>query len=334
MASFLNNEDAWPIVYIIEICLSSLGIAGSIFVLFVFVCYPSLRTWPFELVAYLSLSSTINSFSYILYYFEDPLNLQDEIKCKIQAFIMIWFENSQFIWAMLIGYSIYECIVVFKDEFEVTYCKRIGYLFLGFIIPLGFSLLGFFLDYLGPTGNWCWIGEFTKPPQGMKFSKELKLSTGVRVASGLLISFCIIVILLNWYFIYSTIKSLKIEYQNTEVRLMVKGYINKISLFPLIQTICMFPSIVNKFFLFFQLEFVFLNILQTLFVSSQGCFYALTYGCNTKVKLALKKTVGKLCCRPDLEKSKSFSSDSCNELNNSNRMIEELLDNYPNIMKK
>jgi hypothetical protein len=290
------------------------------------------------------LSSTINSFSYIFYYFDENTPLIDGSKCRIQAFVMIWFEHSQLIWAMLIGFSIYESIVISKDDNEVTGIKRIGYLLFGFGLSLIFSLLSYFLDLLGPIGNWCWIGEFSnKPVNNIKsteipdsnnidnLTRELELSTGVRVATGLLILFSIIVILLNWFFIYSTIKSLNTEFRNSpEEKKIVSGYINKISLFPLIQTICMLPSYLNKFFILFQLEYKWLTITQTLFVSSQGLFYALIYGCNTKVKSAIRETIHRrLFCKQDERTKSVFTTDeegSQHELNKSNRMID--IENY------
>ncbi len=350
----LSNETLAP-VYIVEIILASISILGSIFILFVFFCFKDLRTWAFELVALLAFSSIINSFSYIFYYFDSGTSDIDKNKCYAQAFLMVWFENSQFIWAMLIGFSIYESIVLSKEEEEVTARKRICYFFIAFVIPLLFSIFTYTYNFLGPMGNWCWIGEYKDVPTteyfdlstrnftiaymrnlnpmkkpfnitgDSKFYKKIYLSLGVRVAAGLLIGFNIIILLLNWYFIISTIRSLNVQFSSPEEKRIVSGYISKISLFPLIQTICMFPSYVNKFFIFFELEFHWLNIVQTIFCCSQGLLYALVYGCNTKVKKALKETAKRtLCCEEEPNRISIVSDES---LNKSDRRI-EALDDY------
>jgi len=306
---------------------------GSLFVVLVFLCYENLRTWPFELASYLSFASMINSISYVLYYINDDKDPVDPVKCRAQAFLMIWFENSQFIWAMMIGYAIYESIVLLRDDAEhVNTFKRIGYIAMGFGTPLLYSLVAYFLDYLGPIGNWCWIGEIPETKiyltNNQDLSRELDQSTGVRIVSAILLGFSLLAISLNWYFIYSTIKSLKDEYTNEKELILVRGYINKIALFPLIQTVCMFPSYVNKFFILFQYEYHWISVVQTLFVSCQGLCYALVYGCNTKTKNAIRDTLRTgFCCKKD--RSQSYASESTDD-NRSNRMIDEDLKDLEN----
>lgn len=335
----LGEDDAtFQPAFFVQIILASLSVLGTFFVLFVFVCYKNLRNWAFEIIFYLCLAAMINSISYMLYYvqFDDTsedLNIQ---RCQTQAFIMIWFENSQFLWAMLLGFSIYESIVLSKDDEnadEASACKRIVYLIIGFCVPLLFSVFAIAFDMIGPMGNWCWIGELDhKNNNSANFSKDITLPQSVVIVSSILIGFNFLVLILNWYFIYSTIKQLYDTYSySKESKEIISVYTNKIVTYPLIQTVCMFPGLLNKILICFaEKEYQVLNIIQALFLSSQGLWYALFYGCNKQVKGAIKETYERrLCCK----KERTISEQNSKHLEDtdsikSQRIISEQLDEY------
>ena len=89
----------------------------------------------------------------------------------------------------------------------------------------------------------------------------------------------------------------------------------------IIQSICMLPSWINKLLFLFNLEYKWLDVMTMLFVTSQGLFYALVYGCNTKTKKALRETIRKgFCCRDT--KRETFSDVDSVHSEKSNRMID------------
>ena len=64
---------------ILEICLGVFSLIGSFFILFVFCCYRNLRSFAFEQVAYLTLSTLLGTISYLSFYI-DSNNPYDEKK--------------------------------------------------------------------------------------------------------------------------------------------------------------------------------------------------------------------------------------------------------------
>ena len=107
------------IEYIIIVIIGSLTLIILIGGILSF-CFSKNKTVLYELVLYLSISTTFSMISYIL-----PWNREDNsIECIIQSFLMVIFEVSQILWAMIIGYHISKGIKSYMGEKEVFGIKR------------------------------------------------------------------------------------------------------------------------------------------------------------------------------------------------------------------
>jgi len=158
----LYTEDSLNYLKYLEYTLGSLSIAGCLFVVVMFFCYKNLRSFPFESVVYLNLSSMMTSLSYLIYFVDDPGNVDIDY-CRVQAFIMLAFENSQYLWTTMIGYSVYQSVINYEENHaKTTNLKRAKYLILCYGLPLLFSLTADRRKVFGPSSYWCWIDTSEK----------------------------------------------------------------------------------------------------------------------------------------------------------------------------
>ena len=208
---------------IIEYSIGSISIIGCFFIISVFLCYKDLRSFPFESVVYLTISSMMTTISYLIYYIEpnSPKSELNMTMCEIQAFSMIWFENSQYIWATLIGYGVYQAVVNFEDNnYKTDWRKRTMYLMTGFGLPLIISLICLSRRVFGPSGSWCWIdtkGEFSFDHHMLENNLFLIFLYG----------FFWTMILINVFYTVRVIIFLNNNFNTREEREITKGYIWK-----------------------------------------------------------------------------------------------------------
>ena len=123
-----------------------------LFVIIPFLFMPSMRTAKLELVFYLSIATIFTDVSYMIKW-----NLQDvDFLCKVQSFMMVSTETSQFIWGFIIGHFIHNAIQNFSPDSSddnLSMKRRIAYLCLGYLLPLSFTLAALCLGLLGNAGR-------------------------------------------------------------------------------------------------------------------------------------------------------------------------------------
>lgn len=109
-----------------------------------------------ELIAYMNLSSLINTISYMLYFKKESENEPNHALCQAQRSLMVFSELSQFSTASIISVYISNNIFNFESN-EISNNKSLLKILFGFAFPLLLVLIGFFFDVFGINGHWCWI---------------------------------------------------------------------------------------------------------------------------------------------------------------------------------
>jgi hypothetical protein len=318
-------------VRIVELCFSILSMSGCLFVVVVFLCYKKLRSFQFECVTYLTISSLMTAFSYVLFFIGKDTDgtiiypTDGDIKsmdiCKAQAFLMVWFENSQFFWATLIGYSIYQNVIHFEEnKLKTTWQKRTKFIAVGYALPLCLAIIGLIIPgTYGPSGFWCWIDA----------EGHLTLNTVFSLFLYFMVWFLILAnFILNCY----VIRFLNKEMSSPQERDLAKKYIYKLLQYPIIQVVCLIPGSLSRTWqLFFDKPIFWLEVCHLIFVNIAGLCYAVAYGYTPQVKTTLYENLK--CCKnnkvgdtpssPHSENNSNYSKVS--ELNMSSR-TEPLVD--------
>jgi hypothetical protein len=118
---------------------SSFSILGLIFVQLVFWFFPTIRTFAFELVAWLSFSNIFFNISDFLPV-DDTLGKQSW-SCSLQAGLNIYFDLSSMIWTTIIGYTAFTSVTM-QDSLDSNKMKyRLSFIFCAYILPLIFTLM-------------------------------------------------------------------------------------------------------------------------------------------------------------------------------------------------
>jgi hypothetical protein len=297
----------------VEYCVGGLSISGCIFILLIFFCYRKLRNFSFECVAYLTFSSMLTTISYMINYIDQEDHyIEPTFKCKAQAFMMVLFENSQYIWAMLIAYYIHQAVIFFEENHTHSHkYTRINFLLVGYLIPLGMAVIAMFRDVYGPSGRWCWIDTKENLTENKVFS---------------LVFYFIfwLMIFLNFYFNLKVMKYLNRQIDTEREREVLSRYYKKMMIYPFIQIICIIPGTINRFLqIFLNRDIYVLQMIQILFTMMQGFLYAVVYGYTNQVRKALYGTFENVCrCCFGKKRSDSVSS------MNSQKLYERTYSNF------
>lgn len=236
------------------------------------------KTVVYELVVYLSITCFLTLLSYML-----PWGIKDGNSpiCIAQSFLMVIFESSQFLWATIIGYNVSKGIKSYKGEKEVlTMKKRIIYYIIGFVIPIIFGILAYYLKQMGDSGMWCWIKN--EDTSGIVFQW---IDFCLAYASGIInLTFSIRVI--SFFNKDNTL--------NPEEKKIGKKLIYKLIRFPIIQLISILPATINRIVaLAYKSKIDILFYISLFFECSQGLLIIITYWINEGMlehfRLCLKK---------------------------------------------
>jgi hypothetical protein len=118
---------------------SSFSILGLIFVQLVFWFFPTIRTFAFELVAWLSFSNIFFNISNFLPV-DDNIDNQSW-SCSVQAGLNIYFDLSSMIWTTIIGYTAFTSVTM-QDSLDSNKMKyRLSFIFCAYILPLIYTLM-------------------------------------------------------------------------------------------------------------------------------------------------------------------------------------------------
>jgi hypothetical protein len=274
---------------IVEYLLGCLSILGCLFIILVFFCYKSVRSFQFECVVNLTISSLLTTCSYLIYFVDikDKSSSSSELDsklCNFQAFLMLWFENAQYIWGFLIAWSTYQYVLYFEDNnYKTSFFKRLRYHLIGFGLPLIFALVALSRNVFGPSLAWCWIDATAIISDTKNLEKN--------VFSILSYLFMWILIIMNILLTFKVVRFLNRNYVTKYEREITGKYIWKLLRFIVIQIICVSPGTINRLLqIFFDTQVYELEILQLFMVVSQGSLFAIAYGYNSQVKKVLLGT--------------------------------------------
>lgn len=274
---------------IVIIITSSLSVISVLIVIFFFFLFKNLRTAKFELSTYMSIGALIASLSYMLYY-QKSLN-GDIIRCKTQAFLMVFGETSEFLWSALIGYHVKTIISNIKNANNPLSALQRGiFLCIGFVIPLIISIIGLIVGQLGTSGYWCWAKNLERGHHYYHYT-----ILGFNYASFFInLWFSVQVIL---YFTRSAKnENEKIEYKKIAIRMLK---------FPIIQIGCIIiPSVYRLLYrltIFSEvknvLSFRIFSFLSIISMSLVGLLLSIAYTFSTEVypqiKSMFKKNLSK-----------------------------------------
>jgi hypothetical protein len=241
-------------------------------------------------VVNLTISSLLTTCSYLIYFVDINTKSSDSKLCNFQAFLMLWFENAQYIWGFLIAWSTYQYVIYFEDNnHKTSFFKRLRYNFIGFGLPLIFALVALSRNVFGPSLAWCWIDASAQISDVKNLEKN--------VFSILSYLFMWILILLNIFLTFKVVRFLNQNYVTRFEREITSKYIWKLLRFIVIQIICVSPGTINRLLqIFFDIQVYEIEVLQLFMVVSQGFLFALAYGFNSQVKKVLLGTCGIYCC--------------------------------------
>ena len=143
---------------------SIFSIAGSLFIVFSWVIFPRLRTFPFRLVLYLSIADVGASVAFFFAVIEKGINISEAGYCKketttcvLSGFFMQFFEVAGFFWILNISINLY-LILVRKVGNAVFKYEKLYHL-LAWGVSLVLACIPLFYDAYGDAGNWCWVQE-------------------------------------------------------------------------------------------------------------------------------------------------------------------------------
>jgi hypothetical protein len=136
---------------------ASLSVLGSSFIIFTYWYLPKLRSFPYKLIAYLSLADWFSSFAYILGADNDADECVNTVICGLTAAMSQFFDVATFLWTAVIAFNIY-CVLVQGKGPEIRRYEKY-YHMVAWGIPMVLLIVVAATGSLGDAGNWCWITE-------------------------------------------------------------------------------------------------------------------------------------------------------------------------------
>jgi hypothetical protein len=141
----ISNSEL-DLIRLITRILSGISITGLLLVQIIFWFFKPIRSFAFELVAWLCIS---NIFFNISNFF--PVYESDNIAsfnngtlssiCEFQALINIMFDLSSMLWTTIIGFTAYISVSK-QQELQMKKMKyRLGFIFIAYVLPLTFVLM-------------------------------------------------------------------------------------------------------------------------------------------------------------------------------------------------
>ena len=138
-----------------------------------------------------------------------------------------------------------------------------------------------------------------------------------------------IIVILNTIFVVLLIWNLKQLNCNDE---MIKRYINKLKLYPIIQIVSLIPATINRImYYFYDIKNIFwMAVLQIIFDSLTGLIFSIVYGFNPNVRTIIYDFMERICSKKKnvnpLDKENSF--DDSASIDHPNRYRNDSLKSY------
>eukprot|EP00298_Acanthocystis_sp_HF-20_P010927 c19127_g1_i2.p1 GENE.c19127_g1_i2~~c19127_g1_i2.p1 ORF type:complete len:319 (+),score=57.64 c19127_g1_i2:65-1021(+) len=133
------------IIQTLSFVSASLSLCGCLFVIFSFLFFKNLQTFPFKLIFFVSCTELFVSCMVFL---------TDSNACWINAAITDYFELSTMMWISVISYNIYQTLC--KGNKNVESLENY-YHVTGWGIPVLLWVPVAVSDSFGEAGIWCWI---------------------------------------------------------------------------------------------------------------------------------------------------------------------------------
>lgn len=142
--SELTDDDIFAIRLEIQL-IAGLSLLSLIFVQFIFWFFKSLRSFAFELVMWLCISSIFHNLTFFFHSnSEDTIvnyyNNNITVTCSVQALLSIFFSLSSMIWSTLIGYTAYKSVNDYEKLQKNKNIYRFIYILLAFTPAALFTL--------------------------------------------------------------------------------------------------------------------------------------------------------------------------------------------------
>jgi hypothetical protein len=145
----------------VSIVAASFSFVGSTFILFSWLVFPRLRTFPFRLVMYLSIADIGSSIFKIMAVAQKRSTklgcIENSDLCRASGFLSQFFDVAGFIWIFNISLNLY-LVLVKKIGDEIFKYERLYHIF-AWGIALILSMVPWFYNAYGAAGGWCWIQE-------------------------------------------------------------------------------------------------------------------------------------------------------------------------------
>ena len=207
----------------------------------------------------------IMSFTYLMQNFSFLLILISTELCEIQAFLLVLSDSCQLVWNVILILQTYHFITF---QTVISKLKWIWFFFIGFVLPLCFTLIGYYLKILERTfeDGWCWISK-----------SEQNISASVY--AWIILSLHTLLFFFNLFILYFS-KKIYIEIvTELELKLKLKKYY-KIFRIAWINNFTMIFAIVNRYMLIFKIECDWLVHLVLIIYSGSGILHLIVFNCN------------------------------------------------------
>lgn len=284
--------------HVVYKCVLILGlITLPLLLLAIIILLTNVRAKPskYKLILFLSVITFFCTLSYII-----PWDFNESI-CKLQGNLMLFFETSQYLTSMLVGYHTKYVIIKQKGSDKGFYKRQLfmyGLISLG--IPLILLIIANIKNAIGYCSPWCWIVES---------GAEAHLNYVYRI---IIYAIMIGSQLLNIYFSISIIRNLNKDPSiSNEQKRQHKSLIYKMLRYPICLLACIVPGLINRIVIFEEdlpkdenkeETMNLLSSIATIMLSSSGFFILIIYGLTLNTIMLLKES----CKKKQVEESDYF----------------------------
>jgi len=244
------------------IVLSSLSFAASVFVLLIYLAYPSLRSFSSRLVLCLSLSSGLASLANFMG------NSETEAMCQTQAFVSSVGDGGAIIFSVAIAFTLHQAFLKANPRFgsDMVDALLTRYMVVCWGAALLFATIPFFNHAYGDTGAWCWIKDDSPSNTALRY---VCFYAWLWVAWGYSV------------YVYVSIirKIMAVSSGDSEVAISRRQAVRHMVYYPLAMIVCWAPASVNRLYQAFSGDHSYgLALAHVMFSASFGLVNAVVYG--------------------------------------------------------
>jgi hypothetical protein len=136
---------------------ASLSMFGAGFMILSYLTFPRLRTFPFKLIVFLSVSDAFASSAYLIGMIGVTTGqvCNTAFACYLSAQMSQFFDVATFLWTGVIAFNVYQVMVREKGRSVEQYERRYHWFVWGTSLTL--MLIAGGTGAFGDAGLWCWI---------------------------------------------------------------------------------------------------------------------------------------------------------------------------------